>query len=301
MRSQVNPSEGDPRWLSIISPQLRIFWHGRNPAKWVEPARRLYDHELVVVTEGTCRITVAGRPYCCEANTFLVVPPDILHETQCVSGHGMHRYCLHFDWIHSDVKLPPGFCVFHPARIPRHLLRLAPSFIPPAVLHGTVRDASETTQLLTRIRDLWQKQDPVRHLLCRGLLLQLLLELLAPAGLPPEAAGETADLRLAQRVRHLLQVPFPQTKSIQAEIETLGYSYAHVCRIFKRVYGVRPLFYANVMRVEKAKVVLKEGGAVEKAARQAGFNDPGYFTRVFHKLTGMTPRVFAARVARHQA
>ncbi len=69
-----------------------------------------------------------------------------------------------------------------------------------------------------------------------------------------------------------------------------SYSVTHYRRKFKAIYGVNPIDYANQVRVEKAKDLLKTGlYSVDEISARCGFNSVGYFTRVFKKITGTTP------------
>src|SRR5437762_1503962 len=62
-------------WLNRINPQLNIVWQGGWPCGNVEAARRIYDHELVLFTQGECQVQVENRDYRCGPGTFMIIPP----------------------------------------------------------------------------------------------------------------------------------------------------------------------------------------------------------------------------------
>ena len=73
----------------------------------------------------------------------------------------------------------------------------------------------------------------------------------------------------------------------------MGYRYEHLCRVFKRVFGVPPLQYWQQLRLEKAKRLLAAGGgSVKQVAAELRFRDPAYFSRVFKRYAGQSPRAF---------
>lgn len=67
----------------------------------------------------------------------------------------------------------------------------------------------------------------------------------------------------------------------------------YVSRIFKQGLGCTLMEYLTQVRVEQAKIMLKNPKYnVMQVAEESGFEDPGYFTRVFKKLEGVTPSRF---------
>jgi AraC family transcriptional regulator len=70
----------------------------------------------------------------------------------------------------------------------------------------------------------------------------------------------------------------------------------HFARMFKQATGLTPHLYVVMQRVEIAKAMLRtsDDPLIDVAAR-AGFRTQGHFTGVFHRYTGVTPRVFRTR------
>jgi YesN/AraC family two-component response regulator len=57
--------------------------------------------------------------------------------------------------------------------------------------------------------------------------------------------------------------------------------------------NISPWDYLNRYRVLQAKHYLSHTtDAISTIARQVGFKDQAYFSRVFHKITGMSPQAF---------
>jgi AraC family transcriptional regulator len=68
----------------------------------------------------------------------------------------------------------------------------------------------------------------------------------------------------------------------------------HFCRSFKRSIGFTPHQYVIRQRVERAKLLLKDGkmGIVEVAIA-CGFTHQSHLNRHFKRLTGVTPKKFS--------
>jgi len=95
---------------------------------------------------------------------------------------------------------------------------------------------------------------------------------------------------LAYRIKELLDADDAHLQPIQKLLPALGFSYAHLCRIFRRKFGISPVRYRNVVRLERAKELLRDPKlTITEAAYAAGFQDPAYFTRKFHECYGVPP------------
>ncbi len=68
---------------------------------------------------------------------------------------------------------------------------------------------------------------------------------------------------------------------------------SYLFRIFRRKMGVTPMHYRNLVRVDKAKLLLLDRTLkMEEVAERVGFEDTKYFARVFKKETGSSPSEF---------
>ncbi|OAB40172.1 hypothetical protein PBAT_22925 [Paenibacillus antarcticus] len=63
----------------------------------------------------------------------------------------------------------------------------------------------------------------------------------------------------------------------------------HLSRQFKKEMNMTLTDFHNRMRIDEAKLLLKDSTSIDRIAGYVGFDDAGYFTRIFQKLEGMTP------------
>ena len=62
---------------------------------------------------------------------------------------------------------------------------------------------------------------------------------------------------------------------------------------FRQELGTTPIKYLQRYRVSRARELLKAGQtSITEIARAVGFADSGYFSRIFHRETGMSPEAF---------
>ncbi|NVK12130.1 MAG: AraC family transcriptional regulator [Gammaproteobacteria bacterium] len=73
----------------------------------------------------------------------------------------------------------------------------------------------------------------------------------------------------------------------------LGMSNTRFCEFFKRQRGERPMAYFNRLKIERAKFLLEQSDlSVREVGEAIGWQDPYYFSRVFKRYTGQSPRAY---------
>ena len=75
--------------------------------------------------------------------------------------------------------------------------------------------------------------------------------------------------------------------------EYIRLSENHLSTLFKEVTGINFLQYLNGYRLNMAIDMMKEGGVnLSEIAPKCGFQNPGYFAKIFKRYFGMTPTQF---------
>lgn len=75
--------------------------------------------------------------------------------------------------------------------------------------------------------------------------------------------------------------------------KAVGLSAAHFSTVFSQAHGISFISYLTDMRIERAKKLLLETDMKLAAiAMEIGYNEPNYFSHVFRKTEGMTPKEY---------
>ena len=75
--------------------------------------------------------------------------------------------------------------------------------------------------------------------------------------------------------------------------EAIGVSEDYLSRVFNRELGLSPWNYVNRYRIYQAQELLRRtSSSIRVIAHQVGFRDQAYFSRVFRKITGVSPIKF---------
>ncbi|MFC5450476.1 AraC family transcriptional regulator [Paenibacillus aestuarii] len=124
--------------------------------------------------------------------------------------------------------------------------------------------------------------------------LQLLLgeycELLTHAAADDVVADVESD-RIVQQAIHYLSTQYAEPITIELMAESIGYNRAYLSRLFKRHTKVTPVAFLQKLRVDKARLLLRERLelTVEQIAASVGFHDPLYFSKQFRRWYGVSP------------
>jgi AraC-like DNA-binding protein len=287
------------QWLERIAPCPRVVGDHWSGGAWVEPLRVIYDHELVLFRGGDFVVTLENRKVPCPDGTFLIVPPGTRHVSRTLSPKGGHRYWVHFDWVWTRPRAGTPVLTYLPSRPSPELYRPAPPFVPARLLHGPIAAPQRVFDLHRQLRDLWNQGEDLDRLVARARLQELLVELLADrrAGDAARKAGHDLPHRVRTALDRVAEHAIADMPSVQHQLEQLGYSYAHLCRVFRQAYGLSPLQYVNALRVERAKFLIHDTRLpFAEVARRVGFSSPAYFCRQFRRQVGQSPSAYARTV-----
>ncbi len=99
-------------------------------------------------------------------------------------------------------------------------------------------------------------------------------------------------MALAESVA-LLESEYSRDISLAELADAAHLSVNQFIRRFKSDYGVTPIMYLNRLRLNHAKALLTTtNDSITKIAFASGFNDSNYFSRIFKKEVGQTPKSY---------
>jgi signal transduction histidine kinase/DNA-binding LacI/PurR family transcriptional regulator/AraC-like DNA-binding protein len=105
--------------------------------------------------------------------------------------------------------------------------------------------------------------------------------------LPPETSA------IVKRTLAYLHQNFARSLSRWEIAQEIGVSENYLSQVFNQELGLSLWDYLNRFRITQAKDLFRRThDSVKSVANQVGFKDQKYFSRVFHKLTGLSPNAF---------
>ncbi len=96
-----------------------------------------------------------------------------------------------------------------------------------------------------------------------------------------------------KNVKAYLEEHYDENISLQDAANEAGMTPQYFSTIFKQSTGQNFIEWLSEFRIKKAKEYLDEPGAVIKeVCFKVGYNDPNYFSRIFKKISGVTPKEY---------
>lgn len=257
--------------------ELTPVLYGKLPAKLLRLKNRpgqlspsLHWHErfeMLVVDEGEVHLNVAGEEFTARAGDVVVVNPGYTHKG--VAGEkGVAYRVLAFELVDQFARDITAADVLRP------LLDGNAAFRP------LVRDDPELRRLAESACDVCEQQGEGCELRLLG-LIYLILGRLWEQHRENRPARPQTEQRL-QDVMTYIEQHFCEEISIKELSTRFGYEESYFCRLFRSSTGLRATEYIRILRLEKARRMLKYGeDSVSNIAASCGFADANYFARCF--------------------
>ena len=107
---------------------------------------------------------------------------------------------------------------------------------------------------------------------------------------PPVPDGPPVSPTVMQKILNEMQTGFTRDLSLTSLSERYGISSGHLSLLIKQELGLSFTEYMTSRRIQKAKELLAdESRSIEEVANAAGYHDYFYFTKIFKKITGISP------------
>lgn len=274
-------SEG--RWVLLSDRHDHVPGQTSEPDVFY-PIQRHTVPELAMITHGDCLVYIEGSWHHPPGETMLAFLPGAWHMEKWTTRETSYSML----WL---TVLPQGINLHFSAYAPAEGYHLA---------------GDRLTFQLPSAPVLWEastQPDIRENIKARACflshLMQELVEMLERLDRPSQSAMPHAQ-QLAEQVRHYIDAHFRSDVTLRALAEMVHYSPAHLNLIFRRHVGQPIHSYLLDQRLEHAKGMLTHSeNSIKEAARESGFADPLYFSRLFRRRTGLSPTEFQ-QVARNR-
>ncbi len=242
-----------------------MLWFGEfiSPQKdWKHLTRRLFEYEMMIVTEGELYIADDDREYHVREGEYLIMSPTRVQRGTRVCK--CRFYWMHFrcDALPASVSLPPQAAFMD----------------------------RETIETLAHMLLQSEAEHP-RSIRSRYLATQLLLELAESR--TEDEAGLSQRQQLVDSVKTFITYHRFSEIKVKDIADALGYHEKYLSAVFHETEGVTLKRYLIHMRLAEAKRLLLETDyTVSEVAYYLNFPSPHNFSRFFRQETGQTATAF---------
>lgn len=103
---------------------------------------------------------------------------------------------------------------------------------------------------------------------------------------------QTKKANTIEKVKDFIHQHYNSHLDLDTLARAVAVSKSILCRNFKKETGVSVIDYLIKVRIDSSKRLLMSGLKVSDVAQLVGFEDPYYFSRMFKKVTGDSPKIF---------
>lgn len=239
------------------------------------PAHAHGSYCVGLVDAGQRVLHLPDRSCVVPAQGLFVIAPGQRHACEATGPHCYRVLSLLPERMHALASELTGTTNAHP--------RFASSVLDDAPL---ARQFRRLLGLLTRPASTLEREEALL-----AFLVALLrhADIAPPAPLPPERHARAMD-RVAAHIRE--HHAYPLRLGDLAALA--GLSPCHFQRLFQRHTGLSPHEYQQAERIRHARILLDEAHPLPEIAQTVGFCDQSHLNRVFKRLMGIPPGVYAA-------
>ena len=217
--------------------------------------------ELIFFIEGKANIDAGAETVNVYGFDVVIYPPGLLHAEHLELGRRQEIMCF---WV--DTGPTPRF---------DHAIKLMDE-------RGTLRE------LFEMVYAEFTANRPYAADLISSYLQAIFLQARQHFSEPSREASS-----LVERCLGYIHENYARDFGIEALAATVSVSPSYLFRLFKKKMRLTPMHYRNVVRIDKAKLLLADRSlTVEAVAERVGFDDSKYFARVFKDLAGVTPSAY---------
>lgn len=280
-------------WLilydDIVSDKLSCINIQKDYVREDFPMHRHDYTEIVIVLDGHAQHFIEGESYFLQPGDICVIKPSVAHGYQ--NPHNL-RLCNIMFYGQSvfenfkSLRQLQGFQI---------LFAIEPNLVREetykCMIQLDMTDIVFVDKLTDRIfEEMYQKQ-PGYEALLYSLFIELIVfcsrKYAVNSMLHPVHVTNLANTVI------FMEKHFCEALTLKQLAEMSCLSERHFCRTFQKVYHTSPFSYLLMLRLDCASNLLKHTtDSVSEVALRSGFADSNYFTRIFKKYKGISPREY---------
>lgn len=244
--------------------------------KWNFPSHKHDElHEIVYIIEGEGQFVIGGRPYEASKGDILIYNKGVIHEERSSLTHPIATY----------------FCGLSASSNRGNSKEwIIPPDIDPVIRAN--KYSHEVESLMSLLFEESSLRDQDYSIICESLLvsiLTLIQRMISNQNILHEEEGNS----LAVQIKHYIDKNYTSNVNLKNIADHFHISPYHLSHVFKSKYNNSPINYLILRRIGEAQqLLLKTEMKVWEIAKLTGYENANYFSMLFAKVTGESPKQF---------
>ena len=247
------------------------------------------ENRIFYFTSGEARLIIGGRSYPVTKNSLAYIPSYTEYRFELRSGSDVSLICLNFDVCarieHGEGHIKPiELSVWDGDRSDGE--QLPKEFSSPLVI-GAAEGVQKDVNKLMRI---FFARDPYYADFASLYMKKILLFVLTRSGVDPISEP-------AERILEYVRENYRNRIRNDELAKYFGYHPNHLNRVVKSYTGMPLKSYIIACRIAAAREQLAStDDSITEISESCGFSTPSYFTEIFSRSEGVTPREYRNRM-----
>lgn len=239
-------------------------------------------YEIYIQTAGKRCYFLKNSIYEIEAGDVVIIAPGVVHKTSDLDKNPYSRLLIEFNdkYINDTVNL------LGDKEIKKRFFDLLSNGY---YIYRNVEQKDAILEVCKNISVENESSFPFDHLKCKLMVAELILNVLRDA-YDSGSANEIDSRYKISQILHYINNNYNKELSLKGISAKFYISYYHLSRLFKDVTGFTFVAYMNIIRVNKAKLLMEEtDDRLENISKIVGFGSQKQFVRAFKSLHGVSP------------
>ena len=258
--------------------EYTVFWDKKKHDEGFRgaPLHTHSTHELYFLISGTTNYFICDEFFTLHSGDMIFVPQDTLHQTEYTNNNGVERIVFSFDSDYIDKNLHS------------YLKEMSSDKYISFNQHGLLKILDILNKIENEIKSDKRGSEEMQRL-----YFQQLLILISRYRNRENEASASSLSQFVQKILIYINENHHTDITLSSLSKTFAISPSHLSKSFKSCTGLGVKEYINVSRINAAKALLETTNlSVTDIATKCGFNNSNYFTAVFKKIIGTTPKKY---------
>lgn len=215
------------------------------------------DYRILYVISGKAELTFADTKRTLCENEWLFMPPQASYYLDAYGSNSWKFYVIAFSST-EEYDIP--------------------------ITHSGV-STPRIKELFRSAHTIWEEKNSGHVTYTKSLIYLILYEIIS------DQYANTYRTPSLNDVLTYMRIHYKEKLTLETLADRSGYSISYFKRLFTDTMGVSPIRYLNNIRIEHAKEMLRSNlFTIGEIAEECGFENIYYFSNVFKKHTGVSPR-----------